>query len=540
MTESDPTGLPEDTSRSLDDLRKEFEFCLDALYWLGRGACDEIRDFEPDLLLVLAHGGWGALWATQVCWQATQEATLPLVLATNLGREKIKRYYGIRDGLPCVSISPFVADYAQEPEVGYFLDWVSRQIDWQEQLRSQVLEALDGRTPRRILVLDDTTWEGGTYRLALALLEAALPTVEVHFLASVRLDWRGPAYELWLKEHAITLPAESGEEQPLHRAVYHLVPGTEDVDAEGSLAWQSITAESALLQPLADYYPLAGWLELPVWVESAVREGMQDRLRRGIGMKNGRGLSRPSISPSEILARQVWRDGRINRRRASRLLAMEARQAGDLLSSLVERGYLQMLGRGRGAYYTFAPEYTLPEDQRPPFTLLDAWWVQPGRLLAGDDPFGGSEEGTRERVDWLLEQGITCTLDLTDGDLSCPPDEYVPILHERAAQLGRLVTTLRSPISTWKRVCAAQIRAVRTALQVLEAALAENLVVYVHGGWDNVSMLVGCYLVERGMSGLQALDAIARLRRETRDPWRRLPAWRSNRRLVSTWARRRG
>jgi hypothetical protein len=167
MIESDPAGLPEGTSRSLDDLRKEFEFCLDALYWLGRGACDEIRDFDPDLLLVLAHGGWGVLWAIQVCWQATQEATLPLVLATNLGREKIERYYGIRDGLPCVSINPFVADYAQEPEVGYFLDWVSQQIDWQEQLRSQVLDALDGRTPRRILVLDDTTWEGGIYRLAL-------------------------------------------------------------------------------------------------------------------------------------------------------------------------------------------------------------------------------------------------------------------------------------------------------------------------------------------------------------------------------------
>jgi hypothetical protein len=48
--------------------------------------------------------------------------------------------------------------------------------------------------------------------------------------------------------------------------------------------------------------------------------------------------------------------------------------------------------------------------------------------------------------------------------------------------------------------------------------------------------VVGCYLVEQGMSGEKALTEIARRRAHTPDGWRRSPETEAQRDLVRRWA----
>jgi hypothetical protein len=147
--------------------QESFTRTLDQLFQIARAICKDIVLFQPDLVIALAHGGWAPLRAAQALWNETRPTPFPPVLVTNLGRENLDRYDRIRASVPCVNISPFVADYAGNHEIVYFLAWLTQQTDWQDELFQQVLDALGSdQPPDRILVIDDTIWEGGTFRLA--------------------------------------------------------------------------------------------------------------------------------------------------------------------------------------------------------------------------------------------------------------------------------------------------------------------------------------------------------------------------------------
>ncbi len=125
---------------------------------------------------------------------------------------------------------------------------------------------------------------------------------------------------------------------------------------------------------------------------------------------------------------------------------------------------------------------------------LNEYWVVPGRLLAGPYP------GSRERVQHLLDLGVTYFVDLTEAG------DYTPWLPDG-------VGYRRMPIPDFDVPSPEQMR--RT-LALIEGALAEGRVVYVHclGGCGRTGTVVGCYLVEQGMPGEAALEEIARLRDE--------------------------
>lgn len=170
-----------------------------------------------------------------------------------------------------------------------------------------------------------------------------------------------------------------------------------------------------------------------------------------------------------------------------------------------------------------------------PHPIPAAYWVRPGRLLAG--PYAGARLRalTRARLRRLLGAGVDAFVDLTEaGEGGLPP--YAPLLAEEAAAQGLAVSYLRAPIRDFG-VPAPE--ALRATLDQIDAALLAGRRVYLHcwGGVGRTGTVVGCHLVRHGLTGDQALDLIARLRRPIRGGERESPETAAQRALVLGWGR---
>lgn len=251
---------------------------------------------------------------------------------------------------------------------------MGEQKDWQQALHRQVLNALDGGLPERILVLDDTTWVGGTYRLALGLLQEAFPQTQARMIAADLLEWWHELFELWLADKN---PGWDQEEYQQIRSWLHKVaPGSEDVDEENSLDWQPLTYRSKVIQDLSAFLPVDICLELPGWMEETITAEMHKRLDQDGGLLKNldeiepNAVSRPELSPAELVMKYVWQhDGKITRGQAARALDVPAAVAERILSEIVEQEMLLPQGRYGGAFYTLTPEATISLDQLPEYPL---------------------------------------------------------------------------------------------------------------------------------------------------------------------------
>ena len=145
------------------------------------------------------------------------------------------------------------------------------------------------------------------------------------------------------------------------------------------------------------------------------------------------------------------------------------------------------------------------EDNRP---IPNCYWVEPGRLLAGEYPGALDAATARERIRKFLAAGATFFLDLThEGESGLQP--YAPLLFEEASAAGIAVEHRRLPIRDLS--VPPTRRAMADILSVIDGALASGHTVYVHcgGGVGRTGTVVGCYLARHGMSGEQALRQIA-------------------------------
>jgi hypothetical protein len=138
----------------------------------------------------------------------------------------------------------------------------------------------------------------------------------------------------------------------------------------------------------------------------------------------------------------------------------------------------------------------------------DSYWVEPGRLLAGEHPGHWDQAVARRRLASLLDAGIRLFIDL------CEPDEPV---QPYKAQLDRLcrdrcisVDYISQPlpergVPDHAEDVACLLRAVRSVVERGERA-------YIHcsDGVGRTGMVVGCWLVERGYDPEDALDELAR------------------------------
>lgn len=518
---------------SLEELQNRYQSDLVSLHRLAREACDQILSFEPDLVMVLAHGGGGALWAVQVLWPEITDRPFPPLLVTNLGREKLEAYHTARADTPFAARMPFVPNFTGNHETGHFLAWVSRQTAWQDALRCQVLTAANdhrpGQEPRRILVLDDTTWLGATFRLALGLLRDTFPGCEARMVAGNLLDWRDTFAHLWLYEHRQKLDREQREK--MFKLAYKIALGTED-DPESELGWRPITRESAVMGDLTRFLPAEAWLEYLKWVKESICNGVLNLHRQGgeAVEKAGRRIDTPALRAEELILKQVWLQGSITRREAARLLGVSPPEAGAILSGLVSEYELLLQSRGRGATYILTPDATTPDEQFPN-PLVDCYWVERDRLMVGEMTDISYRYRGGRQITWLLSQGIRCFINLGPlyGNESGEQD-FRQVVERRARRFGVEATFFQFSLPLNQPP---DIGQAEEALEAISRAHQAGQPVYLQARFIQVAeAIAGCYLVSRGYGAAQAFEELTRLRKDTRYPWQRMDARPRLKRLV--------
>lgn len=159
----------------------------------------------------------------------------------------------------------------------------------------------------------------------------------------------------------------------------------------------------------------------------------------------------------------------------------------------------------------------LPPDQsnRP---MGNSYWVRTGRLLAGEYPGAKDGADARRRLRAMLDGGVTYFVDLTE------PHELEPydvVLAEESARRGIATVHARFPIrdvTVPKR--AEEMTAI---LDAIDGAILAGHVVYVHcwGGIGRTGTVVGCHLVRHGLTGDEALAALAAMYRVVDKYYRR-------------------
>ncbi len=165
--------------------------------------------------------------------------------------------------------------------------------------------------------------------------------------------------------------------------------------------------------------------------------------------------------------------------------------------------------------------------------LANSYWLLPGQLLAGEYPaFVGSDEAN-SRITSLLDAGVTFFLDLTvAGEYGMK--SYDALAQEVAASRGKAIQHVRRAIGDMD---VPTINEMHETQNVLRAALAQGETVYIHcfGGIGRTGTVVGCYLVESGSTGEQALAQIAALRANLPTAEHKSPETRAQRAMVMGW-----
>jgi predicted protein tyrosine phosphatase len=140
-----------------------------------------------------------------------------------------------------------------------------------------------------------------------------------------------------------------------------------------------------------------------------------------------------------------------------------------------------------------------------PRPISESYWVEPGRLLAGEYPGHYTPEATRQRLDALLQAGFNTFIDLTRPNETVP---YHRTLLEEAQLYGVQIERHNFPIGDFGLPTLETMKAI---LDTLDAALQKGRKIYLHcwGGIGRTGTTVGCYLVRRGMSGEEALRQLA-------------------------------
>lgn len=172
----------------------------------------------------------------------------------------------------------------------------------------------------------------------------------------------------------------------------------------------------------------------------------------------------------------------------------------------------------------------------PAHPIPYSYWVQPGQLLAGEYPGQRHNETpdiAHDKIRRLLLAGVTCFLDLTQ-EKEPNKKPYADILYAEATAMQRNIHYQRLSIQD---MTAPSPTFMHNILQTIDTAIASGHTVYVHcrAGIDRTATVVGCYFVQHGMSGAEALQTITQLRRGTSDPSGPSPGFPEQRQMILSW-----
>ena len=163
----------------------------------------------------------------------------------------------------------------------------------------------------------------------------------------------------------------------------------------------------------------------------------------------------------------------------------------------------------------------------------DCYWVLPGQFLAGEYPGDWVRGLARRKLGGLLDAGVRTFIDLTEtGELTTYEDWLAR--EARSRRIG--VAYHRCPIRDLDVPTPDVMRAI---LDLIDRSIADAAPVYVHcwGGIGRTGTVVGCWLVERGRTGEQALVDIVLLRDGIRKRLITSPEMPVQREFVLGWRR---
>jgi len=172
---------------------------------------------------------------------------------------------------------------------------------------------------------------------------------------------------------------------------------------------------------------------------------------------------------------------------------------------------------------------------QPPRPHGNCYWLQPGRLLAGEYPGNKDPNVARPRLGAHLDCGLTYFLDLTeDGELA----PYESDLRALATARGVAVEYRRLPVVDLS--VPRHKREMVAILDTIDAALAAGHCVYVHcwGGVGRTGTVIGCHLVRHGQTGEEALRTLANHWSGVEKAWRKTRSPETDRQCdyVRQWA----
>ncbi len=131
-------------------------------------------------------------------------------------------------------------------------------------------------------------------------------------------------------------------------------------------------------------------------------------------------------------------------------------------------------------------------------TVLPFYWLVPGQLAAGPYPSSPDSGQAREKLRWLVGQGIRAFVDLTEpGEITRSFGPLVPyegVLQEVAEEAGETVERLSFPIRDMR---APSPETTVRILDAMDERVAAGTPLYVHclGGRGRTGVVLGCFLV---------------------------------------------
>lgn len=313
------------------------EFWRDALH-----NCMAIAEYQPDLLIGLAHGGSTPTRATVHLWQRLMRSPAPPVLYTNLGSEKLVRYQAYRHAQGVAA--PHAGIHFSPDVQSDLMEWIPRQADWLNEFRTQILSVTGQRIPDTILVIDETVQEGRAMLLSLSLLEALFPLAQALFMDGPYISWRETFAWCWLK---MTQPAahaevarrtrqDSGDRWRIDNLLKTLAAGTEDVHHE-SFAFRYLDEDSECLQVLSEILPAATWLSMQVWIEAQIEAHFRTQTEHSDAASLFQQVRQ--VHPHDLAVKRVvrtlQRSGGITAAEAAAMFHMSTEKAVELLESMV-------------------------------------------------------------------------------------------------------------------------------------------------------------------------------------------------------------